>query len=801
MTSGRVTADAVGGAARGALTLVAGSGGRFVAQTSAMIVVARVIGPTEYAFAVLTVLVAGLTEILRTAVFGTAVSRAGDLPSRASSAVHTVAVLTGIGSGAVIAGGSGILATVLDLPSVTTVALLGLVPALSMLSAVPTGLAARDLRFRGVALVETAAAVTAAGLAIVVAVLGGGHVALVVQVVAVSAVSGVGLLLLRPVAVSPGVLLGRRSALRDARQHLALSGHLSVATLLGFVARSTDRVVVSAVLGPAAGGVYAQASQLAALPVEQLAGPLQRVVVPVLARAHGDAERLRQVHRTVLGVTGTLLLPLSAFLAVVSGDLVHLVFGPEWSATGPVLAVLLAASAAQLVGLPAVWLLTASGRGSVQSRWAICSRPLVALAPVIGLPWGVLGVAWAMTAVSVLLVVPGAVIAARGTGVRLRDSGAALVGPLVSTALVGTAALAASALSADSSVIVRLVLASVGAAAGAAVAIAVPPVRRPVVEALRLLRRPGTSEARDRVRDSTDPEHTGGTVPVPTVSVVVPVGRVDAALHEQLASIAAQRLAPGTSPELVLAVNAGELSAVESAGRTVERAGWSVSVVDARDRPGPSHARNVGWRAATSDVVLFCDGDDLLDEGWVATMADALATEAICGSRVDYDRLNEPERAARWSASVEALPVKFRHLPFTPSAALGVRRDLLQEIGGFDESLRCGEDIDLCWRAAYRGHPIAFVPDAVLHYRLRADAGSAFRQSFAYASDDGALLRRHRAHGARWRPSDCVREAASTALACASALRGPQARVLAASRVGAQLGRVRTSWRHRVFAL
>ena len=52
-------------------------------------------------------------------------------------------------------------------------------------------------------------------------------------------------------------------------------------------------------------------------------------------------------------------------------------------------------------------------------------------------------------------------------------------------------------------------------------------------------------------------------------------------------------------------------------------------------------------------------------------------------------------------------------------AAMLVRRELLLELGGFDETFFMEwEDLDLCWRAWLRGHGSVYVPDAWLRHRV-----------------------------------------------------------------------------------
>jgi GT2 family glycosyltransferase len=286
---------------------------------------------------------------------------------------------------------------------------------------------------------------------------------------------------------------------------------------------------------------------------------------------------------------------------------------------------------------------------------------------------------------------------------------------------------------------------------------------------------------------------------IATVSIVVPVAHADEHLIEQLRALAAQSDVP--SAEVIVAANR-EAAPIERAVRTVEwPEAWDVRVVDAADIVGPSHARNVGWRAASGAVVLFCDADDLVDPGWASAMTTTVLQSGICGGRLDHERLNSAALAARYRVCRDDLPTKFRHRRFAPSCSLGVRRDLLVAVGGFDEELRCGEDIDLCWRVQDHGVTIAFAREAVVAYRLRASPRAAFRQAVHYGADDALLFVRHRAAGASWTVRDSVREVLAAAVAIALCWRGLEARITAAARLGSVVGRMIGSARHRVLAM
>ena len=79
-----------------------------------------------------------------------------------------------------------------------------------------------------------------------------------------------------------------------------------------------------------------------------------------------------------------------------------------------------------------------------------------------------------------------------------------------------------------------------------------------------------------------------------------------------------------------------------------------------------------------------------------------------------------------------------------PAAALLVRTDALRAIGGFDRSLRVGEDVDAVWRLVEAGWRCRYEPASVVHHRPRAIVAGARRQRVGYGSSAAPLARRHR---------------------------------------------------------
>jgi hypothetical protein len=120
---------------------------------------------------------------------------------------------------------------------------------------------------------------------------------------------------------------------------------------------------------------------------------------------------------------------------------------------------------------------------------------------------------------------------------------------------------------------------------------------------------------------------------------------------------------------------------------------------------GASLARNLGWRAARHGIVAFVDDDVRVRPGWAAALVSAFDDEEIdfvTGGVVVPDHQRDAERPVAVTSRTVRTPLHpGLDGDLGASANLGVRRDALDEVGGFDETLGPGtwpssaEDLDL----------------------------------------------------------------------------------------------------------
>lgn len=164
-------------------------------------------------------------------------------------------------------------------------------------------------------------------------------------------------------------------------------------------------------------------------------------------------------------------------------------------------------------------------------------------------------------------------------------------------------------------------------------------------------------------------------------------------------------------------------------------------------RLGVANSYNIGIESAQGEAVVFCEADDEVAPGWLAAMGNALAHHDFVAGRLEYRKLN-PEWlfVARDHYQQETGLVetdKPPHLPYASGCNLGMRRSLYDAVGKLDISVPCCYDTDYCWKAQLAGFKLHFVPNAVMHCRLRHTLQGLYRQGRNWGEDMPTLYRRY----------------------------------------------------------
>ena len=183
------------------------------------------------------------------------------------------------------------------------------------------------------------------------------------------------------------------------------------------------------------------------------------------------------------------------------------------------------------------------------------------------------------------------------------------------------------------------------------------------------------------------------------LSVIVPVYNGARFLRDAIASVTAQ----GFAPMQIIIVDDGSTDDTPAVVRSLAGPIHSVR----QENHGPSSARNLGIRAARTEMLAFIDADDLWPTDKLAHQVPVLAADRSIDVVMGYTQAVSPAGSE---------PIHGRQLSLSVGASL-FRRSAFERYGFFDESFRAGEDLDWLLRAREAGARIDLVNTVTLLYR------------------------------------------------------------------------------------
>ncbi|KGJ21152.1 glycosyltransferase family A protein [Paracoccus sanguinis] len=220
------------------------------------------------------------------------------------------------------------------------------------------------------------------------------------------------------------------------------------------------------------------------------------------------------------------------------------------------------------------------------------------------------------------------------------------------------------------------------------------------------------------------------------VSLIIPAFNAAGFLDATLRSVSQQDLADFECL-VVDDFSSDDTLTIAKAWRARDR---RIRIITQRARSGVSAARNAGLRAARGALCAFLDADDLLMRdslrlrllAWqrASRAAGSEAAWRIAGSYCSSETIPEDLMQAPRSRPTTLSPIGFATIggrcPFNANQPM-IRRDVLLEMGGFNEAMSQAEDYDLWSRILRGGYWFVPSPQVAVTYRTRA--GSAVRKA------------------------------------------------------------------------
>lgn len=309
---------------------------RFVLQLGAQVALARMLGPGNFGVYGIGMAVLTFAAFLSGASFSWNLMLMQSVSRDDIRFSFTWQMLAGLLTACAMFAAAPALAVFFGDPRVEgVVQWLSLASLLMAASGPATCLLQRDLNFRTLGLVQLASyAAGYVAVGVPMALMGYGAQALAAACVVQAAVTLVGAYAARPHSLKP---LFSHPGGADA---LTTGRTVFFTNVVNWLLSNLDRVVIGRVLSAHFVGLYTVAYNLAAIPNTLLLGALQPAFLAAGAKLQQEPKRLAQGWLLGLACVLVLVTPASVVFALLSADLVRLLYGAAWMESAWVLALL-----------------------------------------------------------------------------------------------------------------------------------------------------------------------------------------------------------------------------------------------------------------------------------------------------------------------------------------------------------------------------------------------------------------------------------------------------------------------------
>lgn len=380
-----ITGDA---AIRGGAATLGGQAIKLLLHLIGLVVLARILGPSEFGLVAMVTAVIGVGDILRDMGLSSAAVQAKHINHQQKSNLFWINFGLGLFLSLACAAASGLLADFYEEPKLAPITLaLSVTFLASGLQTQFQAELARQFRFITLSATEILAMFSGLLTAVLMGLGQAGHWALVAQLVMQSMVLAISrIVCARWIPTWPRRQSGMRPLLRYGR-------NLMLTQFLVYVSSNIDSVLVGSRFGSASLGLYNRAFQMLTLPLNQIFTPLTNVALPVLSRLQDDESRFRQHVEKGQLLLGYGVVFLFAFAFALAEPLIHVVFGDEWTGSVTIFRILAIAGAFQAISYVSYWIFLAKALTGSHFRYSLISRSILIALICIGSFGGVYGVA------------------------------------------------------------------------------------------------------------------------------------------------------------------------------------------------------------------------------------------------------------------------------------------------------------------------------------------------------------------------------------------------------------------------
>jgi len=403
-----------------------GVAARIVIQLVAQIVLARLVGASEFGYYSLVFMIVGIGYIAAEFGLSSALIQSREMTDANVRFVWTRMLISSIGGAIALYLAADFLAALLQMPeAVFYIQLAGIPLVIQLLSAVPLALLRKNLDFKSIQFAQVSG--------MLIGQVAVGFVLAWILHSALAIVIGWTVQL----AIAWGIMYAKtRHTLRPSLS--APSAGLTkygvgawTANLANWGIENIHMLVAGRLFGAATLGYYSVSSNLVRYPTNHLVTTLQSVMFPASAAAQDDPKGIAKAYLAVLGLVGLITVPTFVACGLLAKELIVLLYGPSWVEAALILLPLALAMPLHSITAVSGPILWGMGRVSRESGLQWLTLGVFAITLWAVMPISVSALAWIVFAIFLFRALSISVAVAATLRVPLRQLAASLSGGLL----------------------------------------------------------------------------------------------------------------------------------------------------------------------------------------------------------------------------------------------------------------------------------------------------------------------------------------------------------------------------------
>ncbi|WP_110076547.1 MULTISPECIES: MOP flippase family protein [Pseudidiomarina] len=343
-------------------------------QFAQLSVLARYLEPADFGLMAIMMVVIGFSQAFQDMGISNAIIQRQSITHTQLSSLYWLNIASGVVLSLIVLAISPFVADFYDEPRIT--GLMAILSSVFVLVAIGNQyrvLCQKELDFRTMETINVVAAIAALAVAITLAIQGVGVLTLVVAMLTQAGLASALFLWV-------GLRCYHKPSL--VYKHSELSGFYGFGLYqmaeqsINYISTNSDKLLIGKLVGLNAAGFYSLAWQLIIFPVSKINPIVNKVAFPVYSKVQDDPATLNRYYSFNIKFLSIVTMPLLAFLAFFSHEVVYVVFGEGWSKTADLVPALAMIGIIRALGNPGGAIILSQGRADVgfwwNLGWAVC---------------------------------------------------------------------------------------------------------------------------------------------------------------------------------------------------------------------------------------------------------------------------------------------------------------------------------------------------------------------------------------------------------------------------------------------